>query len=87
MVPVTTQVDRIVWDHNEMERARRDRVVTSGADVLLHRLRRLDGADRNPEKIAHAMTANVARMATTTMTMSIALLSCSRNGLKPTSRR
>jgi hypothetical protein len=37
----------------------------------------------NP-KIAHAMTASPASTAKTTMTMSTALLSCSRNGLKPT---
>jgi len=87
VVPVTTHVDRIVGDHHEVESPGRDGVVTARADVLFDRLIGLNGADGHPENIAHAITATVARTAKTTITMSSAVLSCSRNGLKPTSRR
>lgn len=57
--------------------------MTTGAEVLLGSLIGLHRSDRHVEKMAHAMSANIATMATTTMMMSNAVFVCSRNGLKP----
>ncbi len=86
-MPVTAQVGRLVRDHNEMERARWDRRLASRAEVLLLRLVGLDRIDGYVEKIAHAMTANVASTAMTTTAMSRADFSWARKGLNPTSKR
>ena len=80
-------VDLVVGDHDQMERPRWDRVVTARAEVLLDRLVGLDRVDRYPAKIAHAMTAAMASTAMTTITMSMAVFLCSRNGLNPTPGR
>jgi hypothetical protein len=80
---MAAHVDGIVGDHHYVECAGRDEVVTTRAEVLLHRLVRLDRSNCYPE-IAHATSANVTTMATTTRTMSNAVLRCSLNGLKPT---
>jgi len=87
VVPVTAHVDRIVGYDDEMEGPGRDGVLTARAEVLLDRLIGLNGAHRHPERIAHAITATMARTAITTIAMSSAVFSCSRNGLKPTPRR
>ncbi len=86
-MPVTTHVCRLVRDHNEMERAGRDGRLASRAEVLLLRLVGLDRIDGYVEKIAHAMTANVASTAMTTTAMSRADFSWARKGLNPTSKR
>ena len=84
---MTSQVGPLIGDHHEMEGARRDRLVTAGAEILLGGRIGLDRRDSHPEKIAHANTAIVANTAKTTIAMSAAVLSCSRNGLKPTTKR
>ncbi len=86
-MPVTTHVGRLVWNDHEMERARRDGRLASRAEVLLLRLVRLDRVDGYVEKIAHAITANVASTAMTTTAMSRADFSWARKGLNPTSKR
>ena len=86
-MPVTTHVGRLVWNDDQMERARRDRRLASRAEVLLPRLVGLDRIDGYVEKIAHAMTANVASTAITTTAMSSADSSWARKGLNPTSKR
>ena len=70
-----------------MKRARRNGVLTAGAEVVLTGGVGLHRGDRHPEKIAHATTAKIAISAMTMAAMSAALLSCSRNGLKPTLER
>lgn len=84
MVPMTAQVGSVVGDDHEVEGPRRDDPLAARTEVFLHRLVGLYRVDGYPEKIAHAMTASIARIATTTMTMSSVLFSCSRKGLKPT---
>ncbi len=86
-MPVTTQVGCLVRDHNEMERARRDSHFASRAEVLFLCLVGLDRIDGYVEKIAHAMTANVASTAMTTTAMSRTDFSWARKGLNPTSKR
>ena len=81
---MATQIRGVLGHHDEMEGPRWDGVVTSRAYVLLDGLIGLDRGHRHPEKIAHAITPRVAASANTTRTMSSTLLSCSRNGLKPT---
>lgn len=70
-----------------MEGACGDGAFAPRAQILFDRLIRLNGGDGYPEKIAHAMRASIAEMATTTITMSSAVLLCSRNGLNPTIKR
>ncbi len=86
-MPVPAQVRLVIGDHHEMERSRRDDVLTTRAEVLLARRIGLHRADRHPEKIAHATTARIATSATIMAAMSAALLFCSRKGLKPTGER
>ena len=74
-MPVTSQVGLFVGDHDQVERAGGDLVLTPGTEILLGGRIGLDRCDGHPEKIAHAMTAKVARMATTTMRMSTESLS------------
>lgn len=73
VVPVTTHVDSIVGNNDEVKRPCRDRVVAARADILLDCLIRLHWYDRHPEKMAHAITANVTSTAITTMAMSNAV--------------
>jgi len=87
VMPVTTEIGSILRDHDQMEGARRDGVVTSGADVLLACLVGLDRGDGYLGKTAHTMTAMVARMPRTTRTTSSAVFSWLRKGLNPTTRR
>ncbi len=84
---MSAEVRLVIGDHDEMEGARRDDVLTSGADVVLASRVGLDRAHGHPEKIAHATTARIATSATTIAAISAALLFCSRNGLKPTVER
>lgn len=84
MVPMSPQIGSLVGDDHEVEGSRGDRPIASRTEVFLDRLIGLDGSDSYAEKIAHAITASMARMATTTMMMSTMVLSCCRNGLKPT---
>lgn len=58
-----------------MEDAWWDGEIATGAQVLLGRLIRLDRRDCYVEKMAHAITAIVAAMASTNMTMSAVLRS------------
>lgn len=82
-MPVTAQVRFLGRHHYEMEGARRDRVVTTGTDVLLARLIGLHRSNCHLGKTAHTITAIVARIPKTTMTTSNTLFSCFRNGLNP----
>ncbi len=86
-MPMTTHVGRLVRNHDKMERARRDRQLASRAEVFLLCLVRLDQIDGYVEKIAHAITANVASTAMTTTAMSRADFSWVRKGLNPTPKR
>lgn len=72
MVPVSAHVHFVLRDDHDMERAGRNRVIATGTEVLLDSLIGLDGSDRQPAKIAHAMTASMASTAMTTMAMSTA---------------
>lgn len=83
-MPVTSQVGPLVRHNHQMEGSRWDGEVTSGAQVFLARLVRLDGANSYAEKIAHAITAKIDSTATITIAMSRTDLSCSRKGLSPT---
>lgn len=82
-MPMATQIGGVVRDDYQVKGPWWDAQITSGAQVILARLIRLDGGDRHPEKIAHPITSKVAARASTTMTMSAVLRLCSRNGLKP----
>ena len=84
---MAAQVRLFVGNHHQMKSARWNDVLAPRADVVLAGCVGLDGGDCHPEKIAHATTAMIAIRATTTAAMSAALLSCSRNGLKPTLER
>lgn len=86
-MPVTPLIRRMIGHDDEVEGGRGDGPVAPGAQVFLGRLIRLHGGDGHVEKIAHAMSAIIAARATTTMTMSSAVLSCSLNGLNPTFKR
>ncbi len=86
-MPVTTHIGRLVWNDDQMKCARRNRRLASRAEVLLLRLVGLDRIHGYVEKIAHAMTANVANTAMTTTAMSRADFSWARKGLNPTSKR
>lgn len=86
MMPVPSHVRGLIGYHDEVKRARWDGPVAPGTQVFLGGLVGLNGRDRYVEKIAHAMTASMARIATTTMRMSTTVLSCCLNGLKPTAR-
>lgn len=83
MVPVPSQIGFVVRDDDEMKCPDRDRQIATRAQILLTRCVRLDRANRHPENIAHTTKAIAAPMASTTMIRSTAVLSCSRNGLKP----
>jgi hypothetical protein len=84
---MAAQVDGVVGNHDQVECPRRYREITPGAQVLLEGLVGLNRADGYVEKRAHAITASVAASAMTTITMSNADFSFSRNGLKPTLKR
>lgn len=86
-MPVTSQVGRVVWHHHDMERARGDGELAARAQVLLARLVGLHRGHGHVEKIAQPITARVAITASTTITMSVALRSWLRNGLKPMAGR
>lgn len=87
VMPVPSQVRCLVGHHDQMKLSRRDGSFTARTQVCLGRLVRLNRGDRHVEKMAHAMSASMARMAATTMTMSTKVFSCCRNGLKPTLER
>ena len=87
VVPVTPHVGGLVGDYYQVEGPGKDHQLTSGTEIFLPGGVGLDGGDGHVEKIAHAMTASMARTATTTMMMSTMVLWCSRNGLKPTPKR
>lgn len=87
MVPVTSQVGLLVRHDHQVIRTSRDNSFASRAQVLLERLIGLYRADGYVESRAHAMTAAVARIASTTITMSSTDRSWGRNGLKPTWKR
>lgn len=86
-MPVTTKIRGLVGHHHDVESACPDGQVAPRAEVLLARLIGLDRGDGHPEKIAHPITSKVATRASTTITMSAALRSCSRNGLNPMAGR
>jgi hypothetical protein len=86
-MPVTTQVGRFVRNDHKMECARRDSQLAARAEVFLLCLIGLDQIDGYVEKIAHAITANVASTAMTTTAMSRADFSWVRKGLNPTPKR
>lgn len=86
-MPVPAQVDVVVGYNHQVEHPRRNGLLAARAEVLLSRLVGLDRSDGHVERIAHAITPIVASSASTTMTTSSAVLSCSRKGLKPTPRR
>ena len=86
-MPVTSQIGCIVGHNHQMELARRYLTLTSGAQITLCCLIRLNRGDGHVEKIAHAIRAIITAIATTTMMMSKAVFLCSRNGLKPTCKR
>lgn len=87
VMPVTPPIGSVIGHHDQMECARWDRPVAPGAQIVLSRLIGLHGCDGYVEKIAHAMSASIAAMATTIMTTSSAVLLCSRKGLNPTLKR
>ena len=87
LVPVTSQIGLVVGHDDEVEGARTDDRLTTGAQVLLACRIGLHRGDGHPEKIAHASTAKMATSATTMATSSAVLFSCSRNGLKPMTAR
>lgn len=84
---MTSQVDGVIGDDDQVESAGWNRLLTARAEILLHCLIGLNRVDGHPEKIAHATTPNVATIATTTMTMSTTVFRCSLKGLNPTPRR
>lgn len=86
-MPVPAQVGGLVRHDDHVEGSGGDGQLASRAQVLLAGLVGLDGGDGHPEKIAHPITSKVAATASTTITMSAALRSCSRKGLNPTPRR
>ncbi len=83
VVPVTPKVRFMIGHDDEMKCPNRDRQITTRAKVLLASCIWLDRANGHPENIAHTTRAIAAPMASTTMIRSTAVLSCSRNGLKP----
>lgn len=87
VMPVSPLFGGVVGHDHDVEGACWDRPLTSRAQILLGCLVRLYRGDGHVEKIAHAMRAIIAARATTTMTMSTTVLSCSRNGLNPTLKR
>ena len=87
MVPVPSQIGCVVRYNHQMEPARWDLALTPGAKVPLGGLIRLNRGDGHVEKMAHAIRAIIAAIATTTMMMSSAVFLCSRKGLKPTCKR
>lgn len=87
MVPVTSEIWSFVWHDNEVEGARWNRTVTSRTQVFLPSLIWLDRGDCHVEKMAHAIKAIIAAIATTTMMMSKVVFLCSRKGLNPTLQR
>lgn len=78
-MPMPPEIGRMVGHHHEVERSRRDGVVTAWTDVGLPGGMGLDGSDgdvvvgSHPAKIAQATTANVSAIAPTTMAMSKAV--------------
>lgn len=86
-MPVTTQVWGLVRDDHEMEGPFGDDALTTRTQIVLPRLIGLDGSDRHLGMTAHTSSPITTATATTTMTMSKVVLSCLRNGLKPTPRR
>jgi hypothetical protein len=84
VMPVPAQVGLVVGNDDHMEGSGRDRVVAARADVFLPGLVGLDGRDGYVGRIAHTIAAMAAAPARTITTMSAALLSCFRKGLKPT---
>lgn len=82
-----SEIGSLVGNHHEMVRAGRNRTMTTRAQILLGSLVGLNRGDRHVEKMAHAIRANIAAIATTTMMMSNVVFLCSRKGLKPTLQR
>ena len=87
MVPVSSQIGRLIRHYHEVKLARRYLTLTSGTQITLGGLIGLNGGDGHVEKMAHAIRAIITASATTTMTMSNAVFLCSRNGLNPTCKR
>lgn len=83
VMPMASQVWRVVGNHNHVESTFGYRLVAARADVRLEGGVWLNRADRHPEKIAHSTRAIAEPIAATTMMMSTTVRSCSRNGLKP----
>lgn len=87
VMPVSPKINVVIGHDNQVKRSLGNSQLAAWAQVFLGCLIRLDGTDRYAANIAHAMTAKVATIATTTIAMSKADLSWSRNGLKPTASR
>lgn len=86
VVPMTSEIGGLVGHNDEVICTGRDRTFAAGAQVSLGSLVGLHRGDGHVEKMAHAIRASIAAMATTTMMMSKVVFFCSRKGLKPTSR-
>ena len=86
-MPMPSQIDGLIGYHHYVKGPGRDGQLATGAEVLLLCLVGLYRVDRYVEKSAHAITATVSRTAPTTIAMSNADFSFSRNGLNPTPRR
>lgn len=91
-MPMAPEIGFELGHDDEVERAGRDRQITSGADVGLAGRMGLDGCHdvrrahrRHPENRAHATTATVASTARTTIATSTTDLVPGRNGLNPIS--
>lgn len=93
-MPVASEIGCVFGEHDKMADAGINAASTAGTCVDLAGLIRLDGLDhqRAERRILHVQlpqsaqrtTSNVITMKVTTMTTSVLVLFCWRNGLNPT---
>jgi hypothetical protein len=94
-MPVASHVGRVLGHNDEVADAGHDAAAASRAQIPFASLVGLDRVDHEwtircrhgPPNIAQMTTATVMTMNTATMTTSVVVFSCCRNGLKPTKTR
>ncbi len=84
VVPMSAQVGFVLGHHHQVECSRRDRGLTTGADIRFAGSVGLHRHDDQREKMAHAIAAAIAIRARTIVTTSALDFGCGRKGLNPT---